>query len=62
LSVSYGDEKVKGRVNHEWSASTFNGNMLLETPILEDVNIEYAINGHMVDCSPHYEIIIVVRV
>jgi hypothetical protein len=47
LSVSYGDEKVKGRVNHEWSASTFNGNMLLETPILEDVNIEYAINGHM---------------
>ena len=47
LSVSYGDIKVKGRVNHEWSTSTFNGNMLLETPILEDVNIEYAINGHM---------------
>ncbi|XP_063427202.1 apolipophorins-like [Mytilus trossulus] len=45
-SVSYGKEKVRGEVNHEWSSEVFKGNMLLSTPILEDIKIEYDVNGN----------------
>ncbi|XP_071162849.1 uncharacterized protein [Mytilus edulis] len=45
-SVSYGKEKIKGEVNHDWSSEAIKGNMLLSTPILEDIKIEYDVNGN----------------
>ncbi|CAG2211152.1 unnamed protein product [Mytilus edulis] len=45
-SVSYGQERVRGEVNHEWSSEAIKGNMLLSTPILEDIKIEYDVNGN----------------
>ncbi|CAG2186504.1 unnamed protein product [Mytilus edulis] len=45
-SVSYGKEKIRGEVNHDWSSEAIKGNMLLSTPILEDIKIEYDVNGN----------------
>ncbi|CAC5383680.1 unnamed protein product [Mytilus coruscus] len=46
-SVSYGKESVRGEVNHEWSSMAIKGNMLLLTPILEDIKIEYGVDGNL---------------
>ncbi|XP_052103584.1 uncharacterized protein LOC127737090 [Mytilus californianus] len=46
-SVSYGKEGVRGEVNHEWSSIAIKGNMLLLTPIIEDIKIEYGVNGNL---------------